>query len=745
MLAYICTIPSVKSRNEDETNLKWLQQIIDDNVKKKMAIETLYKPSVKSNKVNPEILNHKNEDGVPYHSNSNAFHPLDAKLKSSLTNNGTPRAGTDRSLSDKITLKEKLKNFDLPLDIFAQATSTPLSSTSSAWESFQEKWKALAHAAKKSQVRENSFQIFKNTFETTTTTTTQPIARQVLQHRTMPIFASSLFPKSFSNGLSDSDKANTTLDKRTQDERSRNMSNQVSVLGHDEKTILPSPINKGNVLISSPNNLLSSNGVEKLIKSSNIPVKSDSNAFNVPNNQISSQDEPSFFDKPNNIFKDNKDFPEVAQHQDPIYIPSQTDQNIITNVPSKKSAFRLPTEGVINQIEKDHMFSSNINTPTNGMSDQITNKVTQINQISGNYETLRDHALSLIEKSKLADETHESDQPISSIIKPVSLTDKTADINPYKPGPSEDRSVQDKATDVQLSMPGKPAEDVAEINTNGLVDNLSKVGNIRIKICKSYTVKKPKYDSCLRLQTLTAPVQLCTHPLEQDYKVSGSLHQSASWEFPMMTDLLLAMLKTPGIGLIDIGAGVGAYSIAAAAHGHPVIAVEPYMPHIRLLQQSIVLNGLQKYISVVCNAISDYEEILQAKPVPGHLTDVVWNYVPETDFKTMSSKSENFVQTITLDDLVEVINLTTAILKLDAPNYDFKILKKAHMLFDKVDIMYVFMHWAGKTEQDFHGIADFFVKQNYRALEKYHGKEIDPDALIQSGRPFVVWEKRKLQ
>ena len=82
-----------------------------------------------------------------------------------------------------------------------------------------------------------------------------------------------------------------------------------------------------------------------------------------------------------------------------------------------------------------------------------------------------------------------------------------------------------------------------------------------------------------------------------------------------------------------------------------------------------------------------------------------------------------------------MINLTSAVLKLDAPKYDYKILKRAHMLFRKIDIPYVFMHWAGKTELDLQGIADFLVKQNYRALEKYKGKEVDMSN--------VVWEKQK--
>ena len=736
MLAYICTLPSIKSRDDDKTNLKWLQQIIDEKVKKKMAMKNLYKPYANSNNAKPIMPNQKDVDGEPDHLN----HLFDTKLNSQSLDSESPRVDTDKHLSDKTTLKNKLKNFDLPFDIFAQSSSTPLSSTSTSWEQFPKDWPALGHASMTTQMRKMNYPIFRNPFGTTTSSTTRPITRHISRNPTLPVLSDSSFAKSYSNRLTDIHNVDSSLDKETLNKAFEKMSRDVSVYGNDEKAILPSPKNEEN-LLGVPNNPLPPNSKDKSLNPPNIlSSKTEQNSFNSPYNQVSSKHEHNSYNTPNKILSESKEYSPNAPYNNRLSLPKQSDQSIIRKIPSS-----------ITGLDKSNMFLQNQNVPTKETGDKTANKMTQIQPSRGDYDDIKDDTHALPEKTINADELRT----------PVALSEKTDEAdsqNPSKVGYYEDHRIQDKATKNPGNIqPNKHNQDEGELRgdtektvttvnklkTNGLVDDLTKVGNSRIKLCKSYTIERPKYGDCLTLQTLTAPVQLCTHPLEQDSKVSSALHHRASWEFPMMRDVVLAMLKNPESGLIDIGAGVGAYSIAAAAHGRPVIAIEPYMPHVRLLQQSIVLNSLQKYVSIVCNAISDYEEILEAEYVPGHLTDVVWNYVPDSDFKTIANNSDNIVETITLDDLVEVINLTLAVLKLDAPNYDYKILKKAHMLFDKVDIKYVFMHWAGKTEIDLHGIADFFVKQNYRALERYNGKEVETDMLIQSGRSDVVWEKKK--
>lgn len=62
--------------------------------------------------------------------------------------------------------------------------------------------------------------------------------------------------------------------------------------------------------------------------------------------------------------------------------------------------------------------------------------------------------------------------------------------------------------------------------------------------------------------------------------------------------------------LLDIGANIGIYSIAAAGlFGVPVAALEPYGPNVAALRRNVVSNGLQRRVAVHRIAASDVERI----------------------------------------------------------------------------------------------------------------------------------------
>ena len=53
----------------------------------------------------------------------------------------------------------------------------------------------------------------------------------------------------------------------------------------------------------------------------------------------------------------------------------------------------------------------------------------------------------------------------------------------------------------------------------------------------------------------------------------------------------------PDIGLIDLGANIGAYTLPIAAMGHRVVAVEPHLDSVRRLHKAVVLGDLQNRIN----------------------------------------------------------------------------------------------------------------------------------------------------
>ena len=91
--------------------------------------------------------------------------------------------------------------------------------------------------------------------------------------------------------------------------------------------------------------------------------------------------------------------------------------------------------------------------------------------------------------------------------------------------------------------------------------------------------------------------------------------------FPPSFDLALGMLE-PGAVVLDLGAHIGTFSLAAVARGFRVVAVEAAPRNAALLRASARANGLDELV-VVEAAVSDTPGVLRFRPVGawGHVTD----------------------------------------------------------------------------------------------------------------------------
>ena len=277
MLAYICLLPSVQPREDDNNNLRWLQKIIDENVKKKMAMKHLYKPSINSNRAYPEKTKLKLVDDrawwtttTPDNSESPTFDLFDSKSKSISSNSKSSKVETSKHLSDKTIIKNKLKKFDLPFDIFGETSSTTLCTTST-WEPFQKNRQSLGHAFIENQLRKLNIPTFHDTFGATLTTT-RPITRYPARYPKFPKLAASTIARSLPNKLSDTDNTDTNSSKRNFNENLEGISKGTSINVYVEKNSISPSKNEENPF-KAPNNLLSS--------------KNEKNSFKIPTyNQI---------------------------------------------------------------------------------------------------------------------------------------------------------------------------------------------------------------------------------------------------------------------------------------------------------------------------------------------------------------------------------------------------------------------------------------------------------------------------
>ncbi len=70
-----------------------------------------------------------------------------------------------------------------------------------------------------------------------------------------------------------------------------------------------------------------------------------------------------------------------------------------------------------------------------------------------------------------------------------------------------------------------------------------------------------------------------------------------------LLDLLRQLLPAPGT-VLDLGCHVGTFSIAAAALGHSVVAVDASPMHVELVRASVAANGFER-VTAIHSAISD--------------------------------------------------------------------------------------------------------------------------------------------
>ena len=265
---------------------------------------------------------------------------------------------------------------------------------------------------------------------------------------------------------------------------------------------------------------------------------------------------------------------------------------------------------------------------------------------------------------------------------------------------------------------------------------------------------------CKPVQTMNNDsVTVCFHPLDEELNgLSGlgedlnedmeeeleeKLDVKESWESTMFRDIQLALSQNKSSGFIDIGAGIGLYSLVAASLNHSVLAIEPYMPNVRMFHRSVLMNDndLKDKISLVCNVVSDSEELLKAELNPDNKADVKWNFIPFTDGELRDEDDENTVTSLLLDDMLHLMNFSSAVLKIEAPGHVARVLRSSMKVFEKIDITHVFMHWGMKHHEELNEVENFLVYRHYVPRLELEGEELQTLGMSGRREENIVWIK----
>ena len=155
-----------------------------------------------------------------------------------------------------------------------------------------------------------------------------------------------------------------------------------------------------------------------------------------------------------------------------------------------------------------------------------------------------------------------------------------------------------------------------------------------------------------------------------------------------MEEIQKLMRSDSDLGLLDLGANLGQFSLIVANMGHHVLAVEPYTPNLHRFVKAIQLAKLEKRITILKNGLSD---VRGNATLDISLTNQGATQVNEK--RHCDGKKCELIHVILLDDIVPYLTFKKAVMKIDIQNFEQKAFQNAEKLFNAIHITDIFMVW----------------------------------------------------
>ena len=212
--------------------------------------------------------------------------------------------------------------------------------------------------------------------------------------------------------------------------------------------------------------------------------------------------------------------------------------------------------------------------------------------------------------------------------------------------------------------------------------------------CRVYDLTSPSSQfnyTCVSMRIVPA-TPICLYPRHQDSAMSGIY-----WKGQMFEAVEVRMVKEwlnadPEMGLIDLGANIGTFTLSIAAMGRNVVSVEPNMENVRHLHKAVNLGKLEHRITLLANALSSergVSKIIYSRDNQGDTRTKHIPVLPDMDYG-----GDNYSRFIVLDDLVPFCKFKSAVIKIDIQGFEVNAFADADELFDKIHIPYIFMEWV---------------------------------------------------
>jgi FkbM family methyltransferase len=184
-----------------------------------------------------------------------------------------------------------------------------------------------------------------------------------------------------------------------------------------------------------------------------------------------------------------------------------------------------------------------------------------------------------------------------------------------------------------------------------------------------------------------------------------------------LTELMFQLIR-PGDAVLDLGAHVGTFSLAAAALGCRVVSVEASPRNTELLRASVQCNGFDN-MRVVHGAVTDYQGVLKFMPNGPH--GVVFN--PIVDLPSVT------VPAITVDQILEEIGWQRVdFIKMDVEGSEIAAVRGMRHLLAGREAPPILYESNGHTLRFFGKTANE-LKRTLKQLG-YHNHQVEQGVLI---------------
>ncbi|XP_063428252.1 uncharacterized protein LOC134711536 [Mytilus trossulus] len=237
-------------------------------------------------------------------------------------------------------------------------------------------------------------------------------------------------------------------------------------------------------------------------------------------------------------------------------------------------------------------------------------------------------------------------------------------------------------------------------NTVGKVITRNEKGwTIDQKICHQ------NYDFVLAHLKDPPHTPIFVYTTEEDKWVSGSIIAHGAWEGGHVGTIHNYMKKFPHAVFLDIGANIGMFSISIAAHGYRVISIDCLKGNVMRLCASMKAAKLTDKMTVVYNALSHTHEKVSLGKYHGN---VGGTYVKQGTHN--HQKGTESVNSIFLDDLLEIYSFDQVVIKMDVETFEANVLKGGYKFFEQVKVEALLMEFVAHREKESGKfIADFLI------------------------------------